>query len=244
MSYEFALEQRCSHQVILERSTFDSSQGMVYFDRQPANLQSIVLYVDGVPVPPFGLFSYAELPIGRVEPYRIHAGINDLLYIGIGSDVPKFVQLLTGPNIKAAELAADLQRKLPQIQVTVDNKHVVFRSRTQVEGGAFQFPDPRWTDRTSSSPLTARSLAAFKHLGIVPGRVVSGRKILPGWNLVQSPISPILTDRAIQLDGVLRNANPLVQTSYTTVAQNCRRCFGSRIEFDYKEMVIAFDENV
>lgn len=233
MSYDFATEQRCPHQVFFENSQTDLAQGFVYFDRQPAHQQSVALYLDGVQIPQYGLYSYAELPIGRAEPYRIRAGENDLLYIGVGGEVPSFVQLLTGPAVKATELAADLQKKIPSLQVLASNKHVIFRSRSQFNGGAFQFPDPRWTDKSSSSPLTARSLAAFKYLGIVPGRVVSGTKIVPGWSMIQSPISPIVTDKAIQFNTTLRNFQPLIQTSYVTAAGNCRRCFGSRIEFDY-----------
>ena len=233
MSYDFALEKRCPHQVTFEKADLDLANGYVFFERQPANQASVSMYVNGTLIPPFGLYSYAEVPCVRAEPYRILSGVNDLLYVGIGQSVPRFVQLLTGPNVKATDLAADLQRKLPDLLVTVVNKHLVFRSRTPYNGAAFQFPDPRWTDRTSSSPLTARSLAAFQHLGINPGRVAAGKKIVPGWDLVPDPTSPITTDRCIQFDAPLMNSRPLVLVSYSTVAGNCRRCFGSRIEFDY-----------
>ncbi len=233
MSYDFALEQNCSHQVLFEKSAFSLASGHVYFERQPASQQSVSLYINGTQVPQFGLYSYAELPFSRSEPYRIHPGVNDLLYIGIERGIPKFIQLLTGSNIKANELALDLRRKIPELQINVVNKRVVFRSRSQFNGAAFQFPDPRWTDKTSSSPFTSRSLEAFKTLGIVPGRVVTGRKILPGWTLVKDVTSPIETNVAIKLDSVLPNMQPLIQVSYVTIAQNCRRCFGSRIEFDY-----------
>ncbi len=233
MSYDFALQKRCSHEILFEQAEIDAPSGRVFFQKQPANAQSVNVYVDGVQIPSSGLYSFAELPFRNSEPYRIQAGVNDVLYLGIGNNVPRFVQLLTGPNLKAAELAADLQRKVPELSISVANNRVVFRSRTRYDGAAFQFPDPRWTDRIQSSTMTARVLNAYKHVGIVPGRVSSGRKILPGWSFIQDLDSPITTDRAIQFDSPLSNSNPLIQISYTTIAQLCRRCFGSRIEFDY-----------
>lgn len=233
MSFDFSLTSVCPHEVAFELAEFDVNTGYVYFQRQPANSSNVKLYIDGTNIPPYGLYSVASLPFGRPEPYRITAGQNDLLYLGLPGQVPQFIQLMIGSNIKAADMAADLQRKIPNLLITVVNKHVVFQSRTMINGQAFSFPDPRWTDRTSSSPLTARSLAAFNSLQIVPGRVVIGKRIMPGWSLVQSPISPIITDKALKFDSILSNSIPTIQVSYSTIAQNCRRCFGSRIEYDY-----------
>ncbi len=233
MSFDFALENRCPHEVVFESASSDLVNGYVYFQRQPANQASISLFIDGVNIPQSGLYSSIELPIMKSEPYKISAGVNDLLYIGIGNEIPRFIQLLTGTNLKAVDLAADLQRKIPNLSITARNKRVIFRLRSQFNASNFRFPDPRWSDKTSSSPLTTRVISAFSHLGIIPGRVIVSKRIIPGWSLVQDSNSPIVTDKCIRLNTPISNVQPLLQTSYTTIAQNCRRCFGSRIEFDY-----------
>jgi hypothetical protein len=76
-------------------------------------------------------------------------------------------------------------------------------------------------------------LGAYNALGIVPGRVVSGYLLFPGWTLAHDPQSPLETDRIVQLNTPLPNAAPIIQANYFTTAAACRRCFGTRIEFDY-----------
>ncbi len=232
MSYDFALTQLCAHQVLFEDADYDAARGIVHFTRQPSSA-NVVLWINGISIPPSGLYNFAELPFSTQEPYRIAHGVNDLIYVGIGQDIPRFIQLLTGPNLKAVDVAQDLQRKLPSLSVTVQNRRVIIKSRTVVNGAAFQFPDPRWTDKTSSSPYTVRTMNAFSYLGINPGRVASGRKLYPGWFITNDPDSPISTDKAIQFTSVFPNASPFVQVSYAVSAGNCPRCFGSKIEFDY-----------
>lgn len=234
MSFDFSTQQICSHEVFLETASLDPYVfNTITFQRPPSN-QRIALYVDGVQIPPIGLYSYAELPTTKVEPYRIQTGVNDLLYIRIGFDAPKFVQLIPGSRVKAKDLAKDLQNKLPEIVVYEHNKRIIFRSKDRTNGTAFSFPDPRWTDTTSSLVSTARVLGAFTILGITPGRVVTGRKVFPAWTLIMDPTSLDGSGRTIILEDPLPNDSPLIQVSYVTNSTNCRRCHGSRIEFDYR----------
>ena len=156
-----------------------------------------------------------------------------MLYFQIGQQIPMFIRLNPGSNISAANVARDITQKLPGLNVTVVNNHVVISTYSPIQGRAFTFVDPRWTDKTSSLPTTARVLGGYNALGIIPGRVVSGYQLFPGWTLVKDPQSPIDTDRVIQLTSPLRNAQPIVQANYQTTASQCRRCFGVRIEFDY-----------
>jgi len=233
MSYDFALEKPCPHEVLFETGTLDSVTGdVIRFQRPPAN-QAITLYVNGVSVPPTGLYSFAELPFSQPEPYRILAGQSDLIYVSVGSDIPRLVSLITGHTVKAKDLARDLEVKIPELSIFVENKHVVFSTTEPVNGKAFTFHDPRWTDKTSSLPTTARVLGAYKALGIVPGRVASGRKLFPAWSLVKDPTSSLDASRMIQLESPLLNRTPIIQLNYVTAPQDCRRCFGIRIEFDY-----------
>ena len=232
MSYDFATEQVCPHQVVLETSTIDPiTKDVIRFKRTP-NGASVILYINGSEVPPGGLFSVPELA-GSPEPFRITSGKDDLLYVNVETGPARIVQLLTGTSLKAADVAKDLAAKIPEIYVLAENRRVVFRARSAVNGRAFSFPDPRWTDKTSSLPSTARMIGGFSRLGIVPGRVATGKRLFPSWQFIQDPNSSIETDRIIQLTDPLLNSVPFAQLSYTTAPANCRRCFGIRIEFDY-----------
>jgi hypothetical protein len=110
---------------------------------------------------------------------------------------------------------------------------VVFETRQTGILEEFSFPDPRWTDPSSSLPSTSKILAAFDELGIIPGRVVRGIKLFPGWSVIPNPDSEDFTDRVILFEGPIANSTPLIALNYITVAANCRRCHGTRIEFDY-----------
>jgi hypothetical protein len=246
MSYDFALENPCPHQVIREVVSLDYSfQQTIRFQRPPFG-QNVTLYINGVIVPPSGLYSTASLPFSNPEPYRIIQGQSDLLYFQVGQNAPIFVQLNSGFAVSAAALAQDLNNKLPGLSITTTNSvnapsRVVMGTQTQVNGRAFTFVDPRWSDKTSSLPTTSRVLGAYNSLGIVPGRVVSGYKLFPGWQFAHDPQSPLETDRIIQLNEPLRNAQPILQANYFTTAANCRRCFGTRIEFDYDVLAGTYE---
>jgi len=233
MSYDFATEKVCSHQVVLESASIDAvSKDVVRFQRPPIG-SSVVLYLNGVEVPPGGLYSFAELTTTTYEPFRITSGKDDLIYVDTGSGPPRIVQLLIGTSVRASDLARDLGIKIPELAITAENKRVVFRSRAPARGQSFSFPDPRWSDKTSSLISTARIVGGFSRIGVIPGRVVSGKKLFPSWDLTGDPQSTIETDRIIRLSDPLPNSLPIAQLTYQTAPANCRRCFGIRIEFDY-----------
>jgi hypothetical protein len=230
MSYDFALQKICSHEIRRETGTYDGISGMVRFRAPPVN-QKVTLWVDGVEIPPSGLVSYASVAFLNPGPYRIKRDLNDLIYVKIGKDLPTFVQLITG-NVKAQDLAEDLSRKIPLLAFSVMNNRVVVQSKNPINGAAFSFVDPRWTDKTQSLPTTGRTLGAYSRLGIAPGRVVSGKVLFPPWTIEKfSEFLPL--EKVIKFHGVVPNKKPTIHLSYVTYANFCRRCGGTRIEFDY-----------
>lgn len=233
MSYDFATARLCTHEVALESFVLDPETRLTApFPKPPAN-SAIRVFIDRTEVPSSGLWSVPAVPFSKREPYRIRRGENDLIYFGVGFSTPRLVQLLPGPAVRAKDLARDLQRQFPDLVVEDVNGHVVFRTYNPTNGTAFQFHDPRWTDRTESMPTTPRILATYSSLGIVPGRAATGRRIFPGWTIQADPDSPLQSDRRLLFSDIIRNADPVVEVCYVTTAQNCRRCFGSRVEFDY-----------
>ena len=236
MSFDFATAQICPHEVFFERLALDDADRNFAFFLQPPNSQRVDVYVDGEMVPPTGLFSYAELPFTRPEPYRIKTGVNDLIYIAIGFEAPRLIQLVPGPNLRAVDVARDLQLKLPGLFVEAKNRRVVFRSHQRVNGTAFSFPDPRWTDPTSSLTTTVRVLGGYGAVGINPGRHVYGRELFPGWTVTPNPADPLQFQRRVFFNKPIVNADPVIEVNYVTNQANCRRCHGSRVEFDYSIM--------
>lgn len=232
MSYDFATEKVCSHEVSLEASEIDISKTYISFRKQPTN-NRVTLYIDGFLVPPSGLVSTPSLPFINAEPYRIISGVSDLIYLRMGADSPRLIQLIPGHSVRAADLVKDLRLKVPTLNWNVVNKHVVASALAPNSGTVFSFPDPRWTDKTQSLPTTARILGAYQQLGIVPGRAVTGRKLYPGWQILPDPTSPDETGKILKLESPLFNSDPLIQLSYVTDLSNCRRCHGTQIEFDY-----------
>ncbi len=140
--------------------------------------------------------------------------------------------MISGTSLRATDLAADLQKKIPELQISTSNNRVVFQSRTRTRGTAFAFHDPRWTDKTSSLPTTARVLAAYTQVGVVPGRFITGRRLFPAWSFEQDP-SSTTGEKIVRFESPVPSHDPFVQANYITVAQDCRRCRGTRIEFDY-----------
>ncbi len=232
MSYDFATAAVCPHQVRFEACQIDPARRSCQFPRPPNN-SGVSVYVDRVPVPSSGLWSTASIPFSKPGPYRVTTGQNDLLLFSVGFGAPRLLQLTPGPAVSASDMALGLQRQLPDFLVYAQSKRVVVSTRNPVRGTAFQFHDPRWTDRTGSLPTTSRVLGAYSELGITPGRAAVGTKIFPGWSVQLDPNSPVIQDRILLFDDPLPNADPLVELSYVTAAQYCRRCFGTRVEYDY-----------
>jgi len=234
MSYDFALQKICSHEIRMENGLYDSETGTVRFGTPPSN-QQVGVWIDGVLIPQSGLWSHATIVFTNPGPYRINRGQNDLLYMQVGQNPPMFVQLLTG-NVPASDLVKDLTLKIPSLNFSTVRGRVMIQSKTPLNGAAFSFMDPRWTDKTQSLPATARTLGAYSRLGIVPGRVATGRMLFPPWTIEKNTMSSWDMDRMVQFHGKIPNQKPVVQLSYVTYPNYCRRCGGTRVEFDYNVM--------
>lgn len=231
MSYDFALQKLCSHEIRMESGIYNSSFGVVRFKSPPSN-QRVTVWVDGVEVPRAGLWSNAFLIFSNPGPYRIKRDQNDLLYVRLGNDLPRFVPLITGV-VRPSDMVKDLSKKIPSLNFEVNKERVVVSSKTPVKDSAFAFYDPRHTDKTQSLSTTARVLGAYSSLGIIPGRVATGRMIFPSWTIEPDPVSAWEMDKVVKFSKILPNKQPTIHLSYVTHPTYCRRCGGSRIEFDY-----------
>lgn len=231
MSYDFAFEKICSHEVLFERLDLDAfSKNTLRFIKQPSNSR-VKVYIDDVEVPQGGLYSTPFMVFSE-EPYRIIKNSNDLISFKYRDGVSRNIQLITGNSVRASDLAAYLSKQLPELNVTVKNKRVHLQDKTPVKGVSFSFPDPTFLDKTKSLPDTNRILGGYKRLGINPGRVYSGSMIFPGWKIIIDPNS-FVDAKVVAFDSPVLNSEPVMRASYFVDAQNCRRCNGTKIEFDY-----------
>lgn len=229
MSYDFALERTCTHEVVMESAVLaPGTLDVVRFPRPPSN-QSVTLYVDGVSVPRAGLRSDVRASAPHAGPYHVRAGRGDMLYVRVGSDPSRLISLSPG-TVRASDLARELSLRIPELRFSAENGRLAIHSPL---GVPFSFPDPRWTDRAGVLPSTARVLGAMSELGLVPGRVYSSHPVFPSWTLERDVDTPLEGAKRIKLSSPLRNRSPVIHVGYFTEASNCRRCHGSRVEYDY-----------
>lgn len=231
MSFDFSTAKLCSHEVFFESVQLGIDNRTAKFLRAPSS-KRVQVYINRQAVPQNGLYSFASIATKEVGPYRIRSGINDLLDINIGFTETRRVQLIPG-TISSADLVRYLKTQIPELNLIVSDKRIIFSSRLRTNSTEFFFPDPRWVDKTSSLLATQRVLGAYRELGIIPGRHVMGNRLYPGWTVQVDPMSPDGQDKVLFFNDSLKNNAPLVQVSYVTQAANCRRCRGTSIEFDY-----------
>lgn len=228
MSFDFALAKVCEHRVFNEYLTLDPySRNTLKFIRPPLN-NNVELSMDGVDVPKEGLRSEVEW-VSTKHPFRIYKGKNDLLLIKVGSQPAIQFQLPADRNWNAKNAESFFNKRIPGVNVSEKNGRLSFSSS---DGTSFSFPDPREFDRNLINPDTKRILQTYQVFGIRPGRVFTSKVIVPGWGIVSNPNSYV-DEVAIVFEKPILNANPIFEVSYFTKSQDCRRCSGSDIEYDY-----------
>jgi hypothetical protein len=229
MSFDFALRKICSHEIMFENSVLDSSRRIVRF-KSPPSSSRVTVYLNSIPIPSSGLRTSSEYSFILQEPYRIRQGKNDTLYVGIIGQSPKIVQIPSGSQVFGRDIAQEIQKVIPELSISVENGRIKISSR---DFSSFCFFDPRWEDKSFSLPSTQRIIDTFKYFGINPGRIVSSKSIFPGWDIVHDEDSPVESDRVIQFSRPIKNADCIPQVSYFAEPASCKRCNGSKIEYDY-----------
>ncbi len=232
MSYDFALKNVCTHEVWFETATIDPFVKDTIRFQSPVSSSNLILYINDVIVPRTGLNSNARLICKNAEPYSIKVGVNDLICLSVGLNTSKIYQLNSGNSVSAKDIAENLQKQIPELKVSVKNNRVCFESWTSNQNDTFSFINPINTDRLSVLPSTKRISNCFSELGIEPGRHVVPNAIFPSWSLITDPNSAS-GEKVIYFSQPIKNSSPVFQVTYITNKQNCRRCFGSEIEYDY-----------
>lgn len=232
MSYDFALLKVCSHLIVDEsvRLDLDTSQ-YVTLPRRLSN-ERVKVYIDSLEVPKSGLFSTPYISTIASEPFKIVQGKSDMIQLKIQNGPIQTITLNPGNLVSADSLAFDLSRKIPALSITSEDGHVKMSAPSAYKGQFFTLVDPRWTDKAGISKNTSRIMSTYSALGLTAGRCATGVEIYPGWELTVNAFDP-LESTVLRFITPILNNNPTVTITYSTLAQFCGRCQGSRLEYDY-----------
>lgn len=217
MSYDRQLNQLCTHYVRDEVLTLESDRRTVRPLRPIAASNSVRVRVGGdIDVPPTGVYSRATVVGTREEPFAISQSQNRLiLRVGQGPAQELVVPASRGTRMDV--LLGTLNQQVVGVTFEADRRRV--RMATNASG------------REATVTILPGSTLA---LGIPVGREYRGALITPGWSLVQGlPTLDGKASRAVVFDDPLRGYQELVEVSYATRQQECRRCGGVGVENDW-----------
>jgi hypothetical protein len=221
MSYDRQLEQLCTHLVAEEYLLMRGDRQVATPLRPIASSNSVVIRANGVAkIPSYGVETPAQSSGSRSGPFTITAGVNDRLRVRVGSDAWQDVRIPSGYRIQPDHLALSINTRVNGLQFYTQNNKMLFRSNLLGRNATV------FLDSTST-------LATL--LGIPVARYFSGKKVFPGWALVNK--TGTLTDRPLRLivfDEPLQADLNFLEVNYTTVREECRRCGGLGVENDWR----------
>jgi len=220
MSYDRQIDQVCPH-LVVEEFLLPGGRATVLPMRPISSANSVVVRVNGLTeVPSYGLYVPASSGGSREGPFTIRTGVNDTIKLRINSGTWQVVVIPPGIRVSVKAIADMLTAGLSGVQFFAEGNLLKFR--TNLSGCS------------STLYLHADSTLALA-AGIKVDREYRGKRIVPGWTLVNYPNS--VSDRpsrAIIFDDYLSSDSDFVEISYTTVRQECRRCGGLGIENDWR----------
>lgn len=224
MSYDRQLEQLCPHLVAEEYLLMRGDRQVATPMRPIASSNSVVIRANGVSeIPSYGVQTPAQSGGSRSGPFTITYGVNNRLKVRVGNDPWQDILIPGGYRIQPDNLALILNTRLTGLQFYTTNNRMQFRSNLL---------GPTATIFIDSDSTLATAL------GIPVNRHFSGKKVFPGWALVQK--TNTLNDRPMRLivfEEPLRADLNYLEVNYTTIREECRRCGGLGVENDWRYSV-------
>lgn len=221
MSYDRKLDQVCPHMVVEEPLfVFDDRQTITPL-RPISSVRSVRVRLNGeLEIPPSGLRSAAQAVGTKPGPFGIQSGVNDRLLLSVDGGPVQTLQAPVG-KVPVVELVRALNKAASGVIFEVTKKRQVrVRSATKGPGSTIELK-------------TGSTLAPV--VGLAQTRVWRGATVAPGWSVVSAPNT--LQDRPLRLvifDAPLKATQNYVEIDYTTVRQECRRCGGLGVEYDWR----------
>jgi len=224
MSYDRQLEQLCTHLVAEEYLLMRGDRQVATPMRPIASSNSVVVRANGVAeIPSYGVQTPAQSGGSRSGPFTITSGVNNRFRVRVGNDLWQDILIPGGYRIQPDHLALTLNTRVTGLQFYTTNNRMQFRSNLL---------GPTATIFIDSNSTLATAL------GIPVNRHFSGKKVFPGWALVQK--TNTLNDRPMRLivfEEPLQADLNYLEVNYTTVREECRRCGGLGVENDWRYSV-------
>ncbi len=236
MSYDRQIDQICPHFIVGE-ALFPAPDNQTIYPLRPiATIASVSVRLDGaVNVPPQGVQLPAQA-VGSVQgPFTITTGVNDTLVVQVNQQSPaQTVVLPTMMQVNADVVAYYLNLSLQDVYFTATNNNQL-SFQTTTEGVA-----------TSVAFRAGSTLCST--LGFNLNREFRGQQLVPGWTVINDPNALAREpNRLIVFDRPLSSGTDFVEIDYTTISQQCRRCGGTGVEFDWRiggggDIITVFDD--
>jgi len=230
MSFDLRFVQLCPHRIIDEELAVDDNG---YYPIPYPLSSTAEIKVDGNKVPPQGLNTYAKY----ISTASLPISITRLSYVSIGIDGAPPAQVAIQPGLYDIN---SLRSALAAINIGLskNGNELTFWSNSSGSGSVIVFGTPS-------------STSAHTELGIPESRVFYGKNKFPSWSLIPSPATLDPEYKCVVFSDALSwfSNSPVVEVSYNTRAQFCRRCFGLRLENDWRydgngELAIVVNEEL
>ncbi len=221
MSYDFQIEHLCPHAVREEFLLVDAVDRRTVRPLRPiASAQSVEVRLNGaIDIPSPGVDATARTVGSREGPFRI-TPTNGTLRISVDGGPVQTATLPPSERMSSNELAVRLNTQLSGVVFAPQR---TFLAMETLLGG----------DAASVYILGQSPLATL--IGLKADREYRGRRIAPGWTLVDDPST--LSDRPTRLiffDDPLPGFEDFVEVNYVTMREECRRCGGLGVENDWR----------
>ncbi len=220
MSFDRQIDQVCPHLVVEELLTIGTDRRTVTPVRPIASFDSVRVRLNGdLNVPITGVDTPAKSGGTREGPFPILSTANRI-ELSVHSGARQTAILPVSTRLSADRIADLLNAQLRGVTFSTEKNSIRFK--TDLAG-----------DDASLYIFKESTLA--KTLGISTDREFRGKRVAPAWTLIQDPNTLLdRPKRLIVFDDPLRGFNDFVEVSYTTVLQECRRCGGVGVEYDWR----------
>lgn len=235
MSYDRQIDQICPHYIVQE-ALFPGSDRQTVFPLRPiATIASVVVRLDGcINVPSAGVNIAAQAVGSKAGPFTITQGVNDTLLVQVNQGPVQTVVVPPLNQASAAQVSYFLNLALQGVYFSASPANQVsFQTTTQGVSTSVLFPP--------GSTLCSA-------IGFNLNREFRGQQLVPGWTVISDPSALVgQPNRLIVFDLPLSSGTDFVEINYTTISQQCRRCGGTGVEYDWRigttgDVNIVFDE--
>lgn len=228
MSYDIQLAHVCPHLTIEEEVPLGEDRRSLNTAQPIGVSDAVVIRANGIPIPPSGLFSFAELFSGFSGPFNIVKFENTVTVSNRTSSVT--VSLPVGSRVPTSRVVEILNAAFrnQKVQMVAEDLDGVLKIQDLLERG----PGSQIKVSGDAAPL----------LGFVEQIRARGRQIYPGYELAEEPnlvtLSGLtgvksITTRFPKFKTQIRG-NPVFTVTYRTFQNKCRRCQSTGIENDYR----------